>query len=196
LKKVIKILFIPLIVLCIIVAGVVSFLSQYNLYVISPEICRVVIGKTPVEFVESNGEETALENSGYTYAKLDEEGNLFLIISDIQKDNWKATVIDKDSWFSESARNAGNVEISKDYKKIILRCYRETYTNEAISFVMNSSECVFLQVLNGEKSENIKVDCYFIDAVTNEVKYHVVLPDSNLKFTIDPDSFSSKEQAK
>ncbi len=180
-----------LIIVCIIAMislPVIFYASQINVYFFSPDICHILMQESPEEFCAERGNSTLL-GSNYIYSRVDKSGNLLLVLSDSQKENWRNSVLDDD--LTNSFRGLGECEISPNYTKCTFKCYKETVLDNSTSFVMNVLDAVFIQAIEGKKSEDIKVDCYFVDAVTEEVKYHVVFPDKNLKFTIHPDDFSS-----
>ena len=67
-----------------------SAIFPYNVYRLSPDVCGVVISGeiTPQSFVETEGADTELYN-GYTYATVDKDGYLILVLSNDQRDQWK-----------------------------------------------------------------------------------------------------------
>ena len=67
-----------------------SAIFPYNVYRLSPDVCGVVISGeiTPQSFVETEGADTELYN-GYTYATVDKDGYLILVLSNDQRDAWK-----------------------------------------------------------------------------------------------------------
>ncbi len=165
----------------------IVYISQLNIYKLSPKISNIVTGYTPREFHELRGKDTALENN-FTYSKVDGDGNLILILTDNEKRNWEKQT---DTPMLNIAREAGNIEISPDYTQCTIRCYRETVTDDLISFVVVLPECVFFQVLNGQDSNNIKVTCQIFDANTGQLKYSAVYPDEEIEFFFATEDFSS-----
>lgn len=174
--------------ICIIASVIVFCILQINVYVFSPEICHVLMQKSPEEFCAEKGNGTLLGDN-YIYSRVNKNGNLFLVLSNSQKENWKYLVLEDD--VTNSFKKLGDIEISKDYTKCTLKCYKETALDNTASFITNVLHCVFIQAIEGKDSEDIKVECYFVDAITNEVKYYIVFPDEELNFSIDPNIFSS-----
>jgi hypothetical protein len=66
------------------------FNSCYNVYELSPKVCKVMLGTTvtPGSFVANRGEGTTIANA-YTYAKVNRKGNLILVLSNSERDAWK-----------------------------------------------------------------------------------------------------------
>ena len=179
------------IIVCIIAMvslPVIFYASQINIYTFSPLICRVLFQETPEEFCAEKVGNNAL-GGNYIYSRVDRNGNLFLALTDNQIENWKNALFKNDLF--RPIMGAGDIKFFEDYTKCTVKCYKETVLDDIASFSLNAVYAVFMQAIEGKKSEDIKVDYYFVDAVTEEVKYHVVFPDKNLKFTIHPDDFSS-----
>lgn len=170
---------------------VIFYASQINVYTFSPLICRVLFQETPEEFCAERGNSTLL-GSNYIYSRVDKSGNVLLVLSDSQKENWKNALFKND--FFRPIMGAGDIKFFEDYTKCTVKCYKETVLDDITSFSLNVVYAVFMQAIEGKKSEDIKVDCYFVDTVTEEVKYHVVYPDEKLNFSIDPNVFSSRTQ--
>lgn len=173
-----------------VLAPVIFFASQINVYTFSPLICHVLFQETPEEFCAEKNKNTLIGDN-YLYSRVVRNGNLLLVLTDNQKENWKNAMFKEDIFtpFVE----ASHVEFSEDYTNLTLKCYKETATDSMVSFSVSAVRAVFMQAVEEKKSEDIKVDIYFVDAVTGEVKYLVVYPDENLNFNIDPDDFSSYE---
>ena len=67
-----------------------SAIFPYNVYVLSPDVCGVVLSSeiTPQIFVETSGADTALYGN-YTYARVTQKGELLLVLSNEERDQWK-----------------------------------------------------------------------------------------------------------
>ena len=181
------------IVLCIGVLCVVCFIyiSQLNVYAFTPEICNFLLQQSPEEFCAEKGKGTLIQD-GYLYSRVNKDGNLVLVLNDIQKDNWKTLMLQSKTL--NLFKSFGDIEVSNDYTKCTIKCYKETVLDDTVAFMSNTIYCVFLQAIEGKNSEDIKVECDFVDAVTNEVKYHIVVPDEKLDFAVDTDVFSSLKE--
>ena len=188
-KKSIKIIICLLLAVLVIGTFCGTYISNLNKYVFSTEICTLLFQKSPEEFCEQKGKNTLIEDN-YIYSKVDKNDNLILFLTNSQKERWIDLVFSDEMFIL--FRHAGDVEISDNYTRCTIKCYKETALDNATSFISNALTCLFIQAIDGKESELISLDCYFVDAVTNEVKYHVVLPDKELKFSIDPNVFSSR----
>ena len=100
--------------ICIIASVIVFCILQINVYVFSPEICHVLMQKSPEEFCAEKGNGTLLGDN-YIYSRVNKNGNLFLVLSNSQKENWKYLVLEDD--VTNSFKKLGDIEISKDYTK-------------------------------------------------------------------------------
>ena len=169
---------------------IVSQISQLNYYKLSPVVAEFVAGDDLQNFCKTKGEGTLLEN-GYTYAKVDNEGNLILILSDRQIQDWK------NSWYAltvfqrmlgderpigittqhqpdamgfyENADTCG-LDISDDFKTII-----ESPDDNHWYYAFASPCCIFMQIINGVPSDEIYVDYYRVDA-DGKVIEHIYWP--------------------
>ena len=88
-KKSIKIIITFLISILLLVL----FISQLNVYTLSPLICNFLLDVTPEEFCEANGKnpDLLLSGYGYIYAKTDKKGNLVIVLTDKQVRRWKSS---------------------------------------------------------------------------------------------------------
>lgn len=193
-KKPVKI--ISCICLCVAVLALcTTYFLSLNKYVFSPKICRIVLEKSPDEFCKQMGKDTLIEGH-YAFSWVNKNGDLILFLSDKQKERWIDLVFGSE--LSIMLKSAGDVIVSDNYTKCTARCYKETVFDDMIACNQNALHCLFIQAIEGKKSEDIFVDCYLVDTVTDEVKYHYVYPressNENSNLTIDPDVFSSREQ--
>ncbi len=184
-----------LFVLSVVVGFCALGVSNLNKYVFSPEICQIMLEKSPDEFCKQMGKDTLIEGH-YAFSWVNKNGDLILFLSDKQKERWINLVFGSE--LSIMLKSAGDVIVSDNYTKCTARCYKETVFDDIIACNQNALHCLFIQAIEGKKSEDIFVDCYLVDTVTDEVKYHYVYPrkssNENSNLTIDPDVFSSREQ--
>ena len=138
-----KILIALTIVLVLLILSFVLLLANYNVYELSPIMCEVMLGSdvTPKSFVSSQGEGTMIENA-YTYAKVNGEGNLVLILTNNERNEWKnqevvlqilsrkwqdkkdigVDIIEQEALVQVAIIEQGlscGLEISEDYKTVI-----------------------------------------------------------------------------
>ena len=195
-------LFINITILLItIIVIVVLFNVQYDVYKLSPNVCSVVLDTFPEEFVNKQGEGTNLEN-GYTYAKTDMRGNLILVLTNEQTNDWKngdfgLQILSK-LW--EGKKDIG-VEIKErdyDTTEPLLRLWNYYYkmaltsglelSDDYTQVIANSGDDVFyfpwfvhmgvaMQVFEGVPSEEIHVEYIEYDEKGQIVK-HAAWPDN------------------
>jgi len=164
-----------MIILSVAVIGILKA-PDYNTFKLSPLVCKYMLKVTPEEFVDCSGEGTKIAY-GYTYAKVDRNGNLFLVLTDEELSYWKNSRFDlqvlqkvigeersigidiippQDSIskiFYDDADTACGFEISNDYTKIIAGP-----GDDKSYFVFIPSACIAVQFFDGKPSDEIKVE--------------------------------------
>lgn len=182
-------LFVLIIVVCLIV-----FHSNYNVYKLSPAVCNTVLGVSPGDFVFSQGQNTLLVNE-YTYATMDGDGNLILILTNNERDDWKSRILtlaildaiwgeesnldiefmDPQNDFAktlfESATACG-LELSKDYTRVIAESDDRT-----LYYPWFINMGVTMQMFEGVPSEKIRVEYIEYDD-NNQIVKRVIWPDN------------------
>ena len=149
----------------------------------------MLMKQTPEEFCENIGKNTLLENS-YTYARVNEKGNLILILNDEELQMWKNKMLDNP--MRKSMKKVDGYKLSEDNTKFTAKCYRETAIDLSIACGACATESIFLQILDKKDYDSIKFEGFFIDAVTNETKYHLVFkPGKSFKTNFNAKKFSS-----
>jgi hypothetical protein len=93
-KKRMRILLVSAAILLFLILAVTFCCAQYNVYELTPTICNFMLGSdvTPQSFVANQGQGTTIEFE-YTYAKVNADGNLMLILSDSERDAWKNEMV-------------------------------------------------------------------------------------------------------
>ena len=174
---------------------VLSFLiSQLNVYKLSPYLCTVLLHTTPEEFCESDGSETDLAIFGYTYAKVDRDGNLFLILTNRQKQRWKNSYfylhilqkvlgdtrdigitpsVPTDETFKTFYDNSDECgyEISEDYTKIISEPDDSLFFYLVIPYA-----CIAMQFFNDVPTDKIRCEFIKVDENNNIIET-IIWPD-------------------
>jgi len=176
-------------ILILLSTALILFCTFFNVYTLSPENCRTVFGVYPEEFKEK------IHFVTYTYQSVDSNGNLKLVMSDSDVENFRSAV---PSLFLKGDKNVGTKIISEDYTELTIMCYKETCVDDTFSSASVIRECVIAQFLNGKNLEPIEVTCKFVDAVTNEVKHQFTYSSKNfgkIDVDVDPEKFSSIEDA-
>ncbi len=164
-----------MIILSVAVIGILKA-PDYNTFKLSPLVCKYMLKVTPEEFVDCSGEGTKIAY-GYTYAKVDRNGNLFLVLTDEELSYWKNSRFDlqvlqkvigeersigidiippQDSIskiFYDDADTACGFEISNDYTKIIAGP-----GDDKSYFALIPSACIAVQFFDGKPSDEIKVE--------------------------------------
>lgn len=141
---------------------------------ISPLLCKAMLyGVTPIEFCNSKGKETFLENK-YLQAKVDNDGCLILTLKNETISEWKNTFTDlqvlqcvfgdtrdigitidysKDFMhYMEDAHTCG-YEISEDYTKVI-----ESPDDNSWYFPFTTLACAEMQVFAGKTCKEVRVE--------------------------------------
>ncbi len=93
-KKSVKILLVCAPIPLFLILAVIFCCMQYNVYELTPIICECMLGSdvTPKSFVANQGEGTTIEFE-YTYAKVNADGNLVLILTNEQRNAWKNKLV-------------------------------------------------------------------------------------------------------
>ena len=166
---------------------------NYTTYKLSPSVCNVILGVTPSNFVDNQGQDTLLKN-GYTYAKIDKDGNLILILSKSEENAWKSrifTLAILDTIWGEKS-NLGvefigpqddfektlfdavvscGLELSQDYTMVVAESKDNT-----LYYPWFINMGVTMQVFEGVPSEEIRVE-YIEYNQNGKIVNHVVWPD-------------------
>lgn len=176
----------------ILILFVVFFiLFNYNCYKLTPNICELALGESPKDFVQTNGGDSIISNS-YTYAKMDRDGNLILILSNSQLRAWKENsisieilriVTDRELDIGkmgefvpadfieeniiELAKNT-EIEVSEDYKKIIVKSNSSTIISWALQ-----NACTMMQIFNDVEEEDFLLEILIYN--NGELTEHKIL---------------------
>ena len=166
-KKITKNLIIASIITIMFILFLVLVVTNYNYYKISPVICELAIGSSPEEFVNTSGVDTMLFR-GYTYSKLDTDGNLILILSDKELEQWKKTSLSleilrivtndaidlgiderytPENFIEEISINSAKrvkMQVSSDFTEIT---YGEEGSRIISGYLVNA--CAIMQIING-----------------------------------------------
>ena len=188
------------IVICVCFIGILImglflfFNSFYNTYELSPQICEVMLGTTvtPESFVDSGGEGTVIVD-GYTYAKVNQKGNLILVLSDFERDAWKDSLVVLQilSRLWENKKDIGvrildqtdaidvliirpglasGLELSDDYTKVIADSNDDSFYYQW--YILMG---IYMQFFEGIPSEDIYVE-YIEYNANGEVCRHLIWP--------------------
>ena len=149
--------------------------DEYTEYILSPTDCAIALGGlTPEEFVDYESEWYTPSVSPEKRAHIDEDGNLVLYLTDEQKEEMRDAGSLKDQY--QNALNNDNIEMSDDYKTIIVNCYAETVFGD-IYDAFGASFCLrTYQFVDGIEPKDISIDLILKDGVTGEIKYTIKLP--------------------
>lgn len=160
-------------VVIILLISFVYISNRLNFYTLSPEICKLMGIGEPQLFCETKGEDTPWEN-GYTHAHVNNDGNLFLVLSDREIKSFKNNDfplavlqailgddrdidvdidLDDDFFgFLENAPTCG-LEISNDFTKVT-----QTPEDNGWYYPFVVPACALMQVFEGIPSDEIKVE--------------------------------------
>lgn len=177
------------------VGFVISYIQNCNRIVIDPDYCQNMFEMSPKDFCKNKGEGTLVEDE-YTFAKVDKNGYLILLLSDKELKEWKNNCLDLQilqavlgdtrdigveisiseedfivGSFLEYADKCG-WEISEDYKKVILS------PDDMISFFPPiMSACRTMQMMNGTPTDEIRIEYIKVDE-TGKVIEKTIYPDN------------------
>ena len=186
-----KLLLISLISIVILIL-VVLFIFIYNNYqkiVIDERTCQsLLFGKSPTDFIESKGKDTTIEGC-YTYAKVDNNGNLVLFLSKKDIREWKNARIDMQVLQSVLGKERDidvdininleqnyivgtliekadqcTVTVSEDFSKII--AFQD---EDGLYATFLGPACFLQQLLDGKPANEIIVEYIQFDEDGNEV---------------------------
>lgn len=163
-----------------------AHIFQVVTYNIPAEIAEKMFGKTVEEFCQTDGEGTAFD--GYlTSCKTDGNGDLVLKLTPENNENLRQALISKIS------KTQDKLHFSSEYDEITVYVFKETYVDKAFTLYGHLQYFAVIQLLNGEKAENINVNFSVIDQGTNEVIYSFNrMHDTDDSITFDVNSLSSK----
>lgn len=184
-------IFIIVIAIVLIALTTIFILSNYNYYKLSPTICELTIGEKPEDFVKSRGRESLLVN-GYTFASLDDDGNLILILSDKEVEAWKKSSLSleilrivtndtvdlgiegdyvPENWLEEITIDSAKrteFNISDDFTKI-------TYDMEGSRIISGSlvNACAMMQLFEGRTGDDFRVEEIMYDDNDNIIVHNL-----------------------
>ncbi len=184
-----KFLFVIVVLVGLSVILSVFLMTNYSRYKLSPEFLKMWVDLSPEEFITNKADVYP-----FTYAKIDEEGNLILWLS---KDNiaaWKnnsssmqvlqrvlgedrdigVQIIEpEDTIMKELYENAHlcGLEVSEDYTKIY-----ESPDDNPRYFGATISGCILMQLLEGKDCDQISVE-YTILNEKGEITRYIIWPD-------------------
>lgn len=193
-KKIFIISGIILLLTLLTVLCVVTYRHKFNKLIIDPYYCETLLEVSPDDFCKSKGEGTFIENA-YTFARVDKNGYLILIMSDSQLNKWKSLRYDTialqavlgdskdigvripdnydgDIWLENITKYADGCgfDISNDYKTIVASPGDD---KSYMPFIIMA--CNFMQLCEGTPSDQIKVEYTEIDKDGNVVE-QIIFP--------------------
>lgn len=165
---------------------------NYNIYKLSPEICKIVTGYNPDEFIRNRGTGSLIENE-FSYAFKDKSQNAIIIFTDTQKNDYLKKIDNDfgDDNIVENLRQKVEVDVSSDFKVCKIKCSKENIVDGAMALTTFANQCVIHQALDGVKSEEINVVCEIYDVATGEKMYQIDFPNGDSKGTLDAKNYSS-----
>ena len=168
----------------------VLFISQLNVYTLSPQICKFFFDVTPEEFCRTDGIDTPLSRIGYhfIYAETDKDGNLVLFLTDKQVRRWKSSyfplqVLQK---YYGNTRDIG-IDLSEPTDELLKLFYDQAeqcgfYISDDFTKIIASPEdnmfyfavlpnaCIAMQFFDGTPSDDIQLIYTEVDANGNVTK--------------------------
>ena len=193
-SKIIPVLGIVVLAILLILSCVIVYHHKYNKLIIDPVDSDALFHMSAKDFCESKGKGTCIEGA-YTFAKVDKDGYLILIMSDFQLNDWKSSRYDTialqavlgekkdigvkipntddDVLLKNIIKYADQCgfDISNDYKTIVASPGDDKSYEPFIIMA-----CDFMQLCEGTPSDKIKVEYTEIDENGNIIK-KVVWPD-------------------
>ena len=158
------------------------FLKQFTICIISPDICKQLSPNTPEQFVMVEGKYSAFEGN-YLFATVLKNGNLLVIVSDEQKKN---IIEDSEESLQKnwSAYITDDVQISDNYSKVTTKCYLEQANDRVIYSILMVEGCLYHQILDGKKPDEISVQYEIYDSKTEELKFSSDYPKESMGFSV------------
>lgn len=190
-----------ILLLALLTVGLISFISKqaqkYHVFEITPFMCKFLLGiDDPKAFCEEYGQFPSEENGYiYSYAEVDQSGNLIVYMTDEELSAYKHSIYDlqclsvmlegkmdigidpslyKDGddlflGISDTCKN----QISSDFTKIVV-----PFDGSVFVFPVVLRGCIYMQLFNGVPCEEIRVE-YIVygDAKQEHIKLYYVFPD-------------------
>ncbi len=165
------------------------FNPDASVYKLPPELCRRFFGCTPNEFFDKTMAYYDSEIDFRKKSKIDNKGNLVLVLDEQDKEAWKSTFI-VDGFF-EGVRDNPNIIISEDYKNVTVNCYKETANADTFDSAFLLYALLVYQLFDGVSPDEICINYTVRDGVTEEVVYSERYPENEINFSTQGYNFSS-----
>ena len=181
------------IIVLLVISGV-KFFEKINVFTLSPKVAKIFTGESPEDFCSGDEQNFSLRHTFYTYAKVDRQGNLVLVMTDDQIDNWKNAdfylqllqkivgnerqvvseiIPPEDSFFHTLFYEKADVlcpyEISEDYTHV----YAGPEDDDFLYFPILPYMCITMQVLSGKNSDEISYTFTEFDKDGNIIEEYV-----------------------
>ena len=145
--------------------------TTWTTYVINDKTCRMVYSAPPEEAVEKI-DRSEWVGGHYREARVDEEGNFVLTLSEDDIAHWKKEMESNLKTLMEGSvkdNDGSYLKVSDDYHQITTKVQEEYAMGAAIGVQMAMLWCATMQMLNGEDPNDWWVDVTFIDLESGNV---------------------------
>jgi hypothetical protein len=154
-------------------------------YIFSKKACGLMFNITPREAIDSFPK-SPWAISNYRGVSVDNYGNLVIVLSDEDIEEWKKYHLEE---LSEAVKRGGRlgvaIEIDVEYKKLVYSSTRADAEN-LLGEIIWYQTCAILQVLMiDEDPEKVKVEVIAINIDTGSVIWDFTMPDDTLTLSID-----------
>lgn len=138
-------------------------------YVINRKTCKALFKNYP-EKISSSLETSSWAKGNYRSASVDEEGNLKLILTRNDIDEWNAhfdSVILNNT--EPNKEGADSLNVSDALDKIVISTTKNTFSSSIIKIASIIPCCELRRLLNGEASSELSIAIEVYDTITGEL---------------------------
>lgn len=154
--------------------------SEDKEYILNAKTCQTFMGCSPNEANKALKESNWVQGH-FQSAKVDERGNLVLVLSDEDIEHWKNYInqlFEKKSTAEEA--DGFKFLVDDDYKCIETYVNKEVYSAAGFSLTFMSVYCGIMQMLNGEDPNEWYVDLKMYDVKTEILITEARFPDESM----------------
>lgn len=154
--------------------------SENKEYVLNAKTCKTLMGCSPDE-ANKTLKESYWVQGHFQSAKVDERGNLVLVLSDEDIEHWKNHInqlFEKKSTAEET--DGFKFLVDDDYKCIETYVNKEVYSAAGFDLIFMSVYCGIMQMLNGENPNEWYVDLRMYDVETETLIAEARFPDESM----------------
>jgi len=153
--------------------------NEGNIYIVPKEKCYSIFGCTAKSAVEDRTAFPWIEDN-YISMEVDEDGNLVIVLSDMQVERWRTEVVNKFEEVNKRSSNYGEgigFQVNETYTEIEYYINKKMYTVSGFQTGTLYPSCGIMQMLDGADLSNWHVDIKAIDIDSGITIKEARLPD-------------------